>query len=494
MRLTWHNYRYYPYERYLATREITALLGSVELNELKDGVELRGSIDCDSLARLTYFSGTINSRGYVPTTQAELEREGRNGKNKQVTRYSVHGLHEYKGKFNPQVVRALLNMFQIESGQRVFDPFCGSGTTLVECAHLGAVGVGTDVNPLATMIAKTKLQALHTPSETLWNYYHQIKTSLTQIKYGQTPGLDDLRGAYLKSWFDNTILSQIEVVRQKIEEITGIHAPIFLIIASNLLREYSQQDPKDLRIRRRKTSLPEKPFVDAFLEAVLLSFNRIEAAQKVLGTRLSRCEAILCDVKDFTSAKDRDCFDAAITSPPYAMALPYIDTQRLSLVWLGLLSPDRILELESELIGSREMRGQARRVLPSQLQDNSEMLPPEQARLCLDLHHALGEGDGFRRRAVPVLLYRYFAAMKSSFRAVKSVMKPGALYGLIVGHNHTTIGGVRHDIDTPSHLASLARSECWHIEEVIPLQTYRRYGYHVSNAVGAETLIILRND
>ena len=494
MRLTWHNYRYYPYERYLAAREITALLGPVELNELKDGVELRSSIDCDSLARLTYFSGIMNSRGYVPTTQAELERAGRNGKNKQVTRYSVHGLHEYKGKFNPQVVRALLNMFQVESGQRVFDPFCGSGTTLVECAHLGALGVGTDINPLAVQIAKTKLQALETPSETLWNYYHQIKTSLTQIKHWQTPGLDDLRGAYLKSWFDNTILSQIEVVRQKIEEITGIHASIFLIIASNLLREYSQQDPKDLRIRRRKTSLPEKPFVDAFLEAVLLSFNRIEAAQKVLGNGLSGCEAILCDVNDFTSAKDGDCYDAAITSPPYAMALPYIDTQRLSLVWLGLLGPDRILELESELIGSREMRGQARRVLPSQLQHNSEMLPPEQARLCLDLHRALGEGDGFRRRAVPVLLYRYFAAMKSSFRAVKSVMKPGALYGLIVGHNHTTIGGVRHDIDTPSHLASLAQSECWHIEEMIPLQTYRRYGYHVSNAVAAETLMILRND
>ena len=494
MRFTWHNYRYYPYERYLATREITALLGTVELSERDDGIELRDSTDSESAERLTYFSGTINSHGHVPTVQAELEKSGHNGKNKQVTRYSVHGLHEYKGKFNPQVVRALLNMFQIEPGQRVFDPFCGSGTTLVECAHLGVTGIGTDINPLAIMIARTKLQALCTPSETLWNYYNLIKTSLIQTKCGQILELDDLRGTYLKSWFHNTILPQIEVVRQTIEEVTDVHAPIFLIIASNLLREYSQQDPKDLRIRRRKTSLPEKPFIDAFLDAVFLSFNRIEAAQKVLGTRLSRCEAVLCDVKDFTSAEDGDCFDAAVTSPPYAMALPYIDTQRLSLVWLGLLSPDRVLELESELIGSREMRGQARRVLPSQLQNNSEMLPQEQAKLCLDLHRALGEDDGFRRRAVPALLYRYFAAMKSSFRAVKSLMKPDTRYGLIVGHNHTTIGGVRYDIDTPSHLASLARSECWRVEEMIPLQTYRRYGYHVSNAVAAETLIILRND
>jgi site-specific DNA-methyltransferase (cytosine-N4-specific) len=139
------------------------------------------------------------------------------------------------------------------------------------------------------------------------------------------------------------------------------------------------------------------------------------------------------------------------------------------------------------------MRGNARRTLPSQLLDNKDDLPTQEAQLCLDLHSALGDGDGFRRQAVPMLLYRYFAAMKESFRSVKAVMKPGAPYGLIVGHNHSTIGGVKREFDTPSHLANLALSVGWQIEELVPLQTYRRYGYHVSNAVAAETLIILRN-
>ena len=94
---------------------------------------------------------------------------------------------------------------------------------------------------------------------------------------------------------------------------------------------------------------------------------------------------------------------------------------------------------------------------------------------------------------MPVLLYRYFASMRNSFRAVRRVMRSGAPFTLIVGHNHTVLGGARYDIDTPSHLAALASQVGWRVDELMPLQTYRRYGYHVSNAVRAETLVVLSN-
>jgi site-specific DNA-methyltransferase (cytosine-N4-specific) len=174
------------------------------------------------------------------------------------------------------------------------------------------------------------------------------------------------------------------------------------------------------------------------------------------------------------------------------MALPYIDTQRLSLVWLNLLLPDRILALEAELIGSRELRGSSRSDLFNSMTRNAADLPRTEVAFCHKLHHAVGLKDGFRRHAVSGLLYRYFVLMRDSFRAVQSFMKPGAPYALIVGHNHTVLGGVRFDIDTPHHLASIARQVGWAVEELIPLQTYRRYGYHMNNAVAAETLILLR--
>ena len=493
MRLIWHDYNYYPYERNLAAREVIALFGKDELREVNDGVELSSIVDSHPARRLAYFSGVLNHHRFLPTTQAKLEEAGRNGKRKQATRYSVHGLHEYKGKFNPQVVRALLNIFGIDPGQRVLDPFCGSGTTLVECAHLGARSVGTDINPLAIAIARAKLQALCTPADRIRHVYKCLFKSLSETWRFKPTQQNNGRSAYLQSWFNVDVLAQIEYVRSRIEDIAQELAPVFLIIASNLLRDYSHQDPKDLRIRRRKTALPKTPFRDAFLDAVPPLLQRIEATQAMLGTEFLQGNTLVRDVTDLTLEEVGGHFDAAVTSPPYAMALPYIDTQRLSLVWLGLVPPDRILELDAQLIGSRELRGDARRVLPRRLQDNADNLPTPQARICMELQRALGEQDGFRRKAVPVLLYRYFTSMKSSFAAVKTMMRQGALYGLIVGHNHSTIGRIRREIDTPAHLAALASSEGWQVEELIPLQTYRRYGYHVGNAVAAETLIILRN-
>jgi len=145
------------------------------------------------------------------------------------------------------------------------------------------------------------------------------------------------------------------------------------------------------------------------------------------------------------------------------------------------------------LIGSREFRGDARRKATVALNENTECLPETEAVFCLRLQDSLGESDGFRRQAVPTLLYRYLESMRDSFRAIRQAMKPGAPFALIVGHNHTVLGGLRHDIDTPAHLTSLAHDTGWTVEELVSLQTYRRYGYHVGNAVRAETLVILRN-
>jgi hypothetical protein len=90
MRLTWHNYSYYPYERVLAAREIQALLDPATQTEVSDGIEVQGHVETRQVARLTYFSGAVNGRGLVPTIQSQLEEAGRSGKKKQATRYSVH--------------------------------------------------------------------------------------------------------------------------------------------------------------------------------------------------------------------------------------------------------------------------------------------------------------------------------------------------------------------------------------------------------------------
>jgi len=489
-----HSYRYYPYELELARREVEILLPAANLSDTERGIRLQGGVDMKAVERLVYYAAAKDGEKSAPTMQAQLERVNGNGVNRQSTRYSAHGLHEYKGKFNPQIARAILNILDIPIGARVIDPFCGSGTSLLECAHLGMRAVGTDINPLAVFIANAKLDAVREPADEL---RRELEATLKRHKSVKLPKAapGNVRRDYLLSWFDADVFEVIERLRLAIEGGSKVCASPLLALASNLLRDYSLQDPNDLRIRRRKTPVPEKPFVEAFEEAVLQFLTKLEDAQSVFRLPPASSKALLVDSRGLAVKKlgiGSELFDCALTSPPYATALPYIDTQRLSLVWLSLIPPAEILPLEARLVGSREVRGQSKRELLASLTANSADLPPAQVSYCRLLQASLSDEDGFRRQAMPLLLYRYFAGMAEVFRSLRPVMKEGAPFALIVGSNHTVLSGKRFDIDTPKHLTELATANGWEHIETVPLQTYQRYGYHMGNAVIDESLVIVR--
>ncbi|MFQ5509783.1 MAG: TRM11 family SAM-dependent methyltransferase [Leptospirillia bacterium] len=490
MRLTWHKYKYYPYEKDFAVREIKALLSPAGIKEEKAGLLLDRPRFPEAAKRLVYFSQVQNGGGIPhPTQQAMLEQFNGNETSRQSTRYSAHGLHEYKGKFNPQVAKAMLNFFGVKPGQTVFDPFCGSGTSLVECVHVGVQAFGTDINPMAVFLANAKISSLGIPAEDL-REESRLVVSRTKWSTWRLGG-GGAREEYLLAWFTPEVLADIERLRLSIQSSDKSTMPILLAIASNLLREYSLQDPKDLRIRRRKSPLPKTPFFEAFREGAEKFCSHLQGAQASIGVVSSGSEGVVSDCRSIRH-NGSGRFDCAITSPPYATALPYIDTQRLSLVWLDLVSPDSISPLEADLLGSREIRGQSKRAMLDAVMANTAHLPDDEAQLCVQLQNALSEGDGFRRQVVPSLLYRYFSGMSDAFSSIKRLMKKGAKFGLIVGGNHTVLGGNRFDLDTPGHLANLAVSRGWKHEETVALQTYRRYGYHVNNATSREALVVLR--
>jgi len=486
MDLLWHPYKYYPYEVVLARREIEVLLSPESVADTPGGIRLTDPLRPEAADRLVYFSAA--GPDAQQTQQGRLERVNGNGPNRQSTRYSAHGLHEYKGRFNPQVAKAILNILDIPSGSRVLDPFCGSGTSLIEAAHLGMRAWGTDINPLAVFLANAKAASL-TINPAVLLAGMKVATCRSPLP---TP-LEDDREKYLASWFTPPVLKTIEALRHGLANVEPVVGSILSACASDLLRDYSLQDPMDLRIRRRKTPLPEKPFFEAFAVSVERYAMRLANARDTLK-EVGSAHSVLFDSRKLSpklKCLGGGLFDCALTSPPYATALPYIDTQRLSLVWLGLIPPAEILSLDAQLVGSRESRGAERKTMATALDENSAGLPREQALYCLKLLRALGEADGFRRKAVPTLLYRYFVGMRDSFKSIRKVMKDGAPYVLIVGGNHTTLGGTRFDIDTPTHLSLIAESVGWRTREILPLQTYQRYGYHMTNAVAKEAMVIL---
>ena len=124
-----------------------------------------------------------------------------------------HGIHEYKGKFNPQIVHAIANVFGVQRGHKVLDPFDGSGTTIVECAHAGIEAYGTDINPLACLIANTKVGALKMDVEEASVRLYELKRALSQPMAINIPE-DDERLKYLSNWIPMDTLCMLESIRK----------------------------------------------------------------------------------------------------------------------------------------------------------------------------------------------------------------------------------------------------------------------------------------
>lgn len=64
---------------------------------------------------------------------------------------AIEGIHPYPAKFIGDIPRAFIEHLAIPTGTRVLDPFCGSGTTLVEAQRAGLATVGIDLNPIACL-------------------------------------------------------------------------------------------------------------------------------------------------------------------------------------------------------------------------------------------------------------------------------------------------------------------------------------------------------
>jgi adenine-specific DNA methylase len=226
-----------------------------------------------------------------------------------------------------------------------------------------------------------------------------------------------------------------------------------------------------------------------FDDAVSKLAVQLSSALPHLPKVTKKCEALLMDSVSKSAIHRR--FDIAITSPPYATALPYIDTQRLSLVWLELLSVAELRKLEAELVGSREFSGSARREWARRLSTNADGLAQPLVEFCQRLGNTIAKSDGFRRQAVPHLIYRYLASMLRTFHNTRALLKPHGRFALIIGHNHTVLGGRRVDINTPELLAGAAEQAGFKVAENTELQAYQRFGIHSRNAVARESLLVL---
>jgi len=115
----------------------------------------------------------------------------------------VHSLHPYLGKFIPQIVEVFLQRY-FKPGQRLYDPFVGSGTTLVEANAFGASAVGCDISAFNCLLAQVK-----TRQYSLGSLEMALRTALEQARQTAEVVTTEDASSWLRSWYATQALREL---------------------------------------------------------------------------------------------------------------------------------------------------------------------------------------------------------------------------------------------------------------------------------------------
>lgn len=514
-----------PFERELAFREIVTLAGAApeKATDDRNVFLLNTLVSRDNLAnRLTYWECIRDDSGSTITTQSLRESTVnlvRNGialdkleqslpfngdvplPNRRCLRYGTHGIHEYRGKFFPQLVRSLINISGVQPGEVVADPMSGSGTTVAEAILANCIGRGLDMNPLSVLLGNTKASLLTANSTALAEGYTQLREELMSteamapIQLRQLKSLPAEDQAYLAGWFSEDVFQGLDEIIQAIERLTDGHAISLARIAlSNIIRSVSWQKNDDLRVRKEIRFDVEIDPKKEFLEEIGRSVRAVLAFLYQNGpTTNANFEIIEGDARRCGKIWGENSVDVIITSPPYATALPYLDTDRLSLCYLGLLPRPEHRNRDKEMIGNREVTEKLRKEYWTKYQADKHILPISITSL-IDKIDELNSGArvGFRRRNLPALLAKYFFDMRDVIEGMKYSLKPGRFAFVVVGNNHTIAGGHRVDIQTASLLQDIARDIGFEVADPLSMEMLVSRDIFKGNAMGSEDIIVFK--
>ena len=516
-----------PFERRLALQELRALAAGPVVpidgdNATASAFKVTRASDTDALRGALAYWRSVGADPDGLTAQLRAEATSgiaRNGveigdlpkivralvplklPNKRCLRYATHGLHEYRGKFFPQLVRALMNIARLPDDAVVLDPMCGSGTTLVEARLSGRRGYGLDMNPLSVFVTDVKCQALTLNSEELIAAYRNLRKMLHATPLKRAPKrsalLADDDRTYLERWFAPRTLMELDHIEGAIHRLSSERIRNFhRVCLSNILRGVSWQKNDDLRVRREETELGAGETVARFLDEALRSTKTVaafvaERRRNAAGSH-TVCEA---DARRATSALPELVgeVNAVITSPPYATALPYIDTDRLSLIYLGLLPREDHRTRDTLMIGNREVTTRGRAEQWAFYEAKRSMLPRSTCALIERIDRLNKTGSvGFRRRNLSALLSKYFFDMRDVMQQTLTLLRPGGSMFLVVGNNRTTAGGQPVEIRTTDHLLKIAKGLGFRVAGNLMMDMLVSRDIFRKNAVPSEQIVRLK--
>jgi hypothetical protein len=245
----------------------------------------------------------------------------------------VHRLHPYLGKFVPQLVEVLLDRHLVR-GQRVLDPFGGSGTTLVQALESGMAATGCDVAAFNCLLMRVKTQRYD-----LFALESELRECLRRFEAGE--GRPGRAGAFVEAWYAPQAVEELLRFRSLLEDYA--HADVLRVVLSRAARSARRTAHFDLDFPRAPQLEPYwchkhrrecRPVATAgkFLTRYTLdTLARLKEFSRLRG----RGEAAILH-GDAQALELAGPFDAVITSPPYPGLIDYHEQHRYAYELLGL--------------------------------------------------------------------------------------------------------------------------------------------------------------
>lgn len=382
---------------------------------------------------------------------------------------AFHDWYRFVLSFPPHLVREYLERFGVGRSQVVLDPFCGTGTTVVECAKLGVSSVGLEANPMPHFAGVVKTDWRPDPGGLL---AHSRDVAAKAAARLAGDGVEDEPALYIQP--DGRL--QLRTLSPERLSLLLTHSISPLPLHKTLVLLDCLEEFKDARFHRHELLALAKALVTSIGNLAFgpeVGVGLIKPDAPVIAPWLAGVRTMAADLADARSrgligasavvhhadsrqigtVLESGLVDAVITSPPYPNEKDYTRTTRLESVLLGFIPDNQGLRsLKRGLL-----RSNTRGVYKGDDDDLWAAHIPEVDRLAEEIEArrvALGKTSGFERMYARVTRL-YFGGMARHLAELRRVLRPGARLAYVVGDQASYL---RVMIRTGQVLANIGQS------------------------------------
>ncbi len=333
------------------------------------------------------------------------------------TKYMTHGLHPYPARMIPQVARRLILRYSKE-GDTVWDPFCGSGSALVESMLTARSSVGTDLNPFAVFLSKVKTTPLD--SEILRKSNMGLNQRIASVKKKSHGELEIPQMHNVDLWFRKNVQHDLAVIKNAVGSIKdGNVRDFFRLCLAHTAREVSflkKSEFKTVRMKEEKRKKFNPDAYEVFRANVHRCIPLMRSFHRALPTDLKQSKVVYADNR--TAPLDDNSIDLIVTSPPYGdhgTTVAYGQFSRYPAHWISL-DYDDVRSVDRRGLGGKSPREYEMGLLDSESLDATY---PE-----------IHSNSPKRAKQFFNFFFDYNQSLESMYRKLKN----GGYAGIVVGN------------------------------------------------------------